>query len=237
MREALRAGFVERLGLERLGAELHKLLGEPQAVRSLAMLRDWGLLAPVHPALATDRDLLDRVARTREAWARYGEIAPEAAPEAAEPQWIALGWALPTDERRARARLTGKVRGRTGRWVAGPVRVRAALARLAPPAGAATAPYSAQAISIMDLEPSERVAVIANGDESAYEAVCWWEREGQRIVPAVGGHALMAAGVAPGRRLGAAVAAARAAAWDGADAAGQLAAGCAAAESAEAAEG
>jgi len=225
LREALRAGFVDRLSPARLGAELHKLLGESQVVRSLAMLRDWGLLAPVHPALATDRELLARVGAVREAWARYREIAPGAAPDPGEAEWIALGWDLPTDERRALTGLTARARGRTNRWVGGPVRVRAALDRLARAArDGAPVPGSERALAVIDLEPAERIAAMAFGGPPAHDAVAWWEREGHAIVPALDGHALMAAGVPAGRALGVALAAARAAAWDGADRHAQLAA-------------
>ena len=219
LREALRAGFSDRLGPARLGAELHKVLCEAQVVRCVAMLRDWGLLALVHPGLPGDRELLDRVTRVREAWLRHGEWLDGDAIDAGEPQWIAIGWSLPTDDRRALARLTGKVRGRTARWVGGPVRVRAALDRLE-----RAERRSDEARAVCELDPAERVCVMALGGEGAEAAVSWWEHEGRLVEPAIDGHLLMARGVAPGRALGHALDAARAAAWDGADAAGQLAA-------------
>lgn len=223
LREALASGFVERVGQQRLGAELHKLLSEPLVVRCVAMLREWGLLAPIHPALAGDRGLLDRVARVREGWARYRALTGDGdgaggEPEPGEPQWIALGWALGTDERRALGKLTGKVKGRTGRWVAGPTRVKAALAAL----GGATR-GSERAAALAGLEPAERVCVLALGDAAGEQAVRWWEREGVGRRSAVDGAQLIALGAAPGPPLRRALAAAQAGAWDGADADGQLA--------------
>lgn len=218
LREALAGGFAGRVGPERLGAELHKLLSEPLVVRCVAMLREWGLLAPIHPALAGDRGLLDRVARVREGWARYRTLTGAGEPEAGEPQWIALGWALGTEERRALGRLTGKVRGRTGRWVAGPTRVKAAIAALA---GATRG--SERAAALGGLEASERVCVLALGGDGAREAVAWWEREGAGRRSAVDGKALIALGAQPGPALRRALEAAQAGAWDGVDAEGQRA--------------
>ncbi|TNF26719.1 MAG: CBS domain-containing protein, partial [Deltaproteobacteria bacterium] len=130
LREALRASFAERLGPARLGAELHKVLCESQVVRCVAMLREWGLLALVHPRLPGDRELLERVSRVREAWLRHREWVSDDDLDGGEPQWVALGWSLPTDDRRDLSRLTARVRGRTARWVGGPVRVRGALDRI-----------------------------------------------------------------------------------------------------------
>jgi len=219
LREALRSGVMERLGPERLGAELHKLLGEVQVARCVAFLRDWGLLAPIHPALPGDRDLLARVARYREAWARYQALAEDRGLSPGEPQWIALGRGVPLDGRRDRRRLTGGVRGRTSRWIAGPDRVRGALRELARAARPAE-----RAAALRRLEPSELVGVLADGDAAAGDAVAWWVREGRHVTPAVSGGDLIARGATPGPGFAAALARAAEVAYDGGDAAAQLAA-------------
>jgi len=219
LREALRAGFADRLGPARLGAELHKVLCESQVVRCVAMLREWGLLGLVHARLPGDRELLDRVGRVREAWLRHHEwVDYDEDLDRGEPQWIALGWALSTDERRELSRLTARVRGRTARWIRGPVRVRSALGQLG------GAQRSKEARALYDLDPAERVCVMALGDAAGEAAVHWWEHEGRHIVPAIDGNTLIAHGARPGRALGRAKRAALMAAWDGADADTQLAA-------------
>lgn len=216
--EALDAGFLARLSLERLGAELHKVLEEPQVTRCVALLRQWRLLAPVHPALQTDGALLDRIDRIRQTWVRHRALTG-AEVGAGEAQWVALGWGLTGDDRRRVKRLVARARGRTRLWVAGPPRVRRALARLAQ-----VSRRSQAAAAIGDLAPAELVALMAFGGPDAVEQVEWWDRRGRRTQAALTGDDLMARGVPEGAAIGRGLRAAKAAALDGADAEGQLAA-------------
>ncbi|MGM0575963.1 MAG: CBS domain-containing protein [Myxococcota bacterium] len=217
LRESLRAGVLERLADQRLGAELHRLFEEREVTRCVALLRDWGLLAPLHPALPGDRELLERITAVREAWVRDQTVAPDDTPDPGEPQWIAFGWNIPRQDRKDMQRLVAGVSGRTRRWVAGPQRVRGVLKTLDD-----DSPRSLQASLLRDLEPAERVCVLAFGGEAALDAVLWWEREGRLIGPALSGRDLIDQGAKPGPALGEALEAARRVAWDGGDRDAQL---------------
>ncbi|MCA9515438.1 MAG: CBS domain-containing protein [Myxococcales bacterium] len=216
---AIRAGFTAHLGPERLGAELHRLFAEPEVVRCVALLRGWGLLAAIHPALDGDHGLVDRVARHRDAWGRYEVLSGDAATTAADALWLALAAGVPDAARRAQERLAAGPRGRMRTWIEGPERVAEAVAGLA----AAAAPH-ARAFILERLTPAEIVGVIASGDPAADGAVTWWLERGRHLRAEVGGDELIALGATPGPGLGVALRRAQEAAWDGADREGQLAA-------------
>ena len=126
-----------------------------------------------------------------------------------EALWLALALSLPLQTRASLGDLVVGVRGRSARWLR-------AGERTAPIAEADT--RSAQAEVLRGLDPAELVLCAVE----APEPVDWWLRVGRHIPLAVDGRLLLRQGVRPGRRMGDAIAAARAAAWDGGDPQAQL---------------
>lgn len=219
LREAVRAGFTAELSPERLGAELHRLFGEPEVVRCVALLRAWELLGTIHPALAADDGLLGRIERYRSAWGRCHVLSGDVGATPADALWVALAAGVPAAARRAQERIAAGPRGRRAAWLDGPERVVEAAAGLA----VAEAPRERAAI-LAALAPIELVGVMASGEVAAGEAVTWWLERGRDLRAEVGGDELIARGARPGPDLGGALRRAQEVAWDGGDRAAQLAA-------------
>ena len=226
LRAALRAGALEHLGRERLGAELDRLLAERAVAACLGNLDEWGLLSAVHPRLRLSGDRLDDVHRiagaTRELRGMRGEGWTV---RQADALWVWVGQGVPEADREAMRRMVPGARDRQDSFVLGPERVAKALhwvGRSRRPSGAAR--------NLAGLSPVEQTVVLALARAPhAADRVRWFLREGYAIAPALDGHRLLAEGVPRGPLLGKALAAAQSAAWDGADAAAQLQAALAAA--------
>lgn len=221
LRSARRSGVLDALGRERLGAELDRILSELEVVQALRLVREWDLLALVHPRLTGAAPFLDRIASVAAATQRMRGLNPAAPPiRQADPLWMVISEAIPADERAALARLVPGDRGATRRWLEGPERVTRQLAavwRVSAPSAAA------RALAPLDLV--ERTYALGSARSAAAEDwLLWWERTGQHTRTSVNGEALLATGARPGPALGDALRAAQDAAWDGLDAEGQLAA-------------
>lgn len=200
---------------QRIGAELGRIFSEPTAVAAVHLLQDWGVLGWIHPALAADTTLAERLAACRGAWTALADT-DGVSETPIEAMWLALACGLDAGERQSLADLVARQRGRPGRWLHGPERVAQARAALA-----GVSARSAQAAAVRGLDPAELVVLGAVGEA---EAVSWWLRTGRNIPLPVDGRLLMAHGAQPGPRMGAAIAAARAVAWDGGEVAQQRAA-------------
>ncbi|MFT4974350.1 MAG: tRNA nucleotidyltransferase (CCA-adding enzyme) [Myxococcota bacterium] len=214
MHEALQAGVLAQVSDERLGNELHRIFQDRRPDAAIGLLREWGLLRRIHRALPADRELLDRLAATRDAWLQLRPLAPEALDDPGEPLWLAMGWMLSTADREETRRMVSSGRGRGRRWVEGIDHLRKVDRRLV----AATA-RSAQAVAFGTISEISLVALAGRGHLAA---VRWWLTTGRTIKPTVTAAALMEHGLAEGPALGRALRAARAAAFDGADDAEQL---------------
>jgi len=210
MRQALAAGSFTQLSRERLGACITRILRERVAIRAVGLARDWGLLGLVHPALATDHELLPRLQAVREAWVALELVEGERAPDPSAALWIAVGYELTRTSREERARLRAQGVGTSRQWVSGPARVRKALRRLA------RAPQrSHQARVLKGLEPAELVCVLGVGGPESEGALQWWIRHGRHIKPALSGHDLIAAGFEAGPGVGDALQRVMDCAWNG----------------------
>ncbi len=220
MHAARKAGAFEKLGKERIGTELDRILEQREVVQAFRLLREWKLLFAIHPRFARSTALLDRLGRLREARHRLAELFGADLPSQADVLWIEVGRAIPKEDRPAWGRMVPRGGERRRRFVHGWERVRRALARLA----RAERPAQAGA-ALVGLDEAELVyAAGVCDDEKAARWIDWWIREGREIRAAVTGDDLIALGHPPGKRMGRALAAARAAAWEGGDREAQLAA-------------
>jgi tRNA nucleotidyltransferase (CCA-adding enzyme) len=209
-----RAGVLERLGIERLGHEIDRILGEADPVQALRLLRDWNLLELIHPAVASDRDLLVRADAVADAWhevdgARRSAVGAPSAPAAAA-HWLSLAVAIPAAERASRVRLIPGDGHDQQRFLHGPERVRTAVKALDVESDAGEAGWR-----LAYLDDSERVVAQAMGGDGCRRWCRWFEAEGRMVATTLDGHALMAAGIPQGPLLGRALLLARKEAWRG----------------------
>jgi len=217
---ARRAGVFDRLGKERLGVEIERILEQPEVVQAFRLLREWKLLSAIHPRFAGTGRFLERLGRLRDARNRLTEVFGESLPSQADVLWIEVGRAIPREDRKEWGRMVPRGGERLRRFVHGWERVRRALQRLA------RARRGSQAgAALFGLDEAELVyAVGVNESPAAAEWLDWWCRQGRKLRTQVSGDLLIELGYAPGAAMGCALAAAREAAWDGEDPAAQLAA-------------
>ncbi len=220
IRAALRSGAFRTLGIERLGAELDRILSEPEAPVALRRLRDWGLASVVHDKLVIDGALLDRTRSVLDAvhevrGLRGGDdpIAPH------DALWMVLADGLPTAARPGLVRLVPRGGAGHRRFREGLDVVRKADKQLRGERRQGRA-----GTRLVKLDPVERAVLLGVGTGGTPAHVRWWEAEGRRIQAALDGRDLMAAGVPKGPGIGRGLAAAREVAWGGGDAAAQRAA-------------
>lgn len=213
LRAAQRAGAFERLGQERLGAELDRLLEEPAVVQAFRLLREWGLTQVIHPRFSASARFLEQLGRGRDACARLEGLSGGRAPAQAEVLWLAVASAIPAEDRRGLERLVvGGARQRR-RFREGPEKVREIVTRLG-----RTRRGSWVARMLEPLDAAElgwALALSLGGGGRAQGWVEWWLREGRAITPVVDGDRLIEMGFRQGPKLGRALEAARDAAWDG----------------------
>ncbi|MDG1478145.1 MAG: CBS domain-containing protein [Myxococcota bacterium] len=203
-----------RITRQRIGAELDRIFAEERAVAAMAKLQDWGVLAWIAPELAAP-GIISALMATTSAWKSLSETGGVgAAPD--EALWLTLACALPQDARERCSELVAGTRGRRARWLSGPGRLAAAAQALSESTARST-----QGQALRGLDAAELV-VLASGREQA--AVTWWLCTGRHIPLTIDGRRLMACGVQPGPRMGAAIAAARGTAWNGGNEDAQIAA-------------
>ena len=211
--EALQAGV--SITQQRIGAELSRIFSEATAVAAVRLLCDWGVLGWIAPVLAADAALAERLAACHAAWRALADTdGVETSP--IEAMWLALACGLDAASREALTGLVAGQRGRRGRWLHGPDRIAQARSALE-----GSQAHSAQAAAVRGLDPAELVVLGALGETAA---ISWWLRTGRHIPLPVDGRLLKDHGARPGPRMGAAIAAARAVAWDGGEEDLQLAA-------------
>lgn len=217
---ARKAGAFEKLGKERLGTELERILEQREVVQAFRLLRAWKLLPAIHPRFTRSSAFLERLGRLRECRHRLAEVFGAALPGQADVLWIEVGRAIPKADRQAWGRMVPRGGERRRRFVFGYERVRRALLRLP------RARTGAQAGALLfGLDEAELVyALGTSASENASKWIDWWIRRGRKIRTQVDGDTLIARGHAPGKKMGKALAAARAAAWNGEDPDAQLAA-------------
>ena len=215
LKEAVAQGSPGQLGVERLGAEVDRILQEDTAPAALAFLETWGLLSALAPGLHLPAGFSESTAEVR-AWVQRLSAWTGTPVEASTALWVLLGELVPADARRAR--LVPGPKARQDAWLRAPEAVVEASQRLA-----AAARRSEQARALQDLSLAATAVLGATGG-AAPSVLEWWASEGRGLKTEVDGHALMAAGVPRGPALGVALAAAQDAAWDGAGAAAQRAA-------------
>ncbi|RMG48668.1 MAG: CBS domain-containing protein [Acidobacteria bacterium] len=230
LRGALRSGAFDRVSPSRLGREIDRILAEPEVSAALRLLREWDLIETIHPALRSDRGLLERATAVRNAWHELSGLwagSGDAPPPPSEPLWIALAAAIPLREREAKLDLVPRGRERRRRWLEGPERAAAAIERVERAADRAEV-----AEALEGLDAAERTFALGTASgEHVRRRLRWWEREGRHIRPAIGGEDLIGMGIPPGPRLGRALRAAQRLAWNGASPEEQKAAARAYAES------
>lgn len=192
---------------QRVGAELDRIFTEATAVTAMAHLQDWGVLHWIAPELG-EGALVTALKAVAEAWEVLADT-NGVGPSSVEAMWLTLANALPPEARKRCADLVAGVRGRRARWLSGPGRIEAAALALT----SATA-CSEQAKALSGLDEAELVVLAAGGEASAGS---WWLRTGRHIPLPVDGRRLMARGLRPGPKMGAAIVAARSVAWDGGD--------------------
>lgn len=219
LQSARKAGAFEKVSRERLGSELSRILEQKEVVQAFRLLRDWRLLEAISPGFRADRSFLRRIARARDRrYQAQGFLSEKELPSQEAVLWIELGAAIPDAERQAASRLvTGRSHLRA--FLHGACRVEAALERMRSGQGRA-----AVGRALVGLEMEECIAAWARAeDPKDAKEVEWWLREGRSLRPAVRAADLFALGAKEGPRFGAALEAAKEAAWDGASAEEQLA--------------
>ena len=217
---SIAAGSVDKLTPERMGAELTRVLEEPRVGSAVACMRQWGLLAALHPSLAADVQLEGRLDKGRTSWEQYkgaerGSVS--------DVLWALLGLSMTRAEREQQTRWHGGTRGGGQHFVEAPARIERAREALADQ----TSP-EVWGDALMGLRPDECVALSALANPGMCRALDWWSETGSAVVPEWDGEALIAAGYAPGPALGAALAAIRRVAWSSGNKEEQLQAGAAA---------
>lgn len=196
---ALEFGVLDRLGRERLGQELDRVLLEREHLVALRLLHELGVLRAISDELRYDAAM---------------ELRLEAVAGDPEAMWLALGWELSDAARLATRRLVNHRKGLERLWVV-------ELRRLHRLVGEPLEEPVQRARAMKELSPVALRCLRAWGGSLA-RAAQWWEDEGQHRRSAVDGASLIAQGGQPGPRLGQALNAAQEAAWRGEDAAQQL---------------
>lgn len=215
LKAAVRAGVMERLSQERLGAELELLLNEREVVHGFRLLSQWNLSVVIHPELAAGRSLVDRLSEAQKARLRLESVMAEL-PSQADVLWLVIASGLPVPLRPSRSRLVGGGKERRQRWLKGPERVAAALQELQHDVATWTR-------ALANLDAAERVVVFAQApNDRDRDNMLWWERSGRHIRSAINGDTLRELGFREGPRFKHALTAALDAARKGGDAAAQL---------------
>lgn len=224
---ARQSGVFEELSRDRRGAELDRLLDEPDSLAALRCLHGWGLLDLLHPSLRLDtstRAVLPAVLEARAAASTV--VSPT--PTRSDVAWLALCCGLSRPDRAQLSELVPGVQARRDRVKAGLQPIRRALQAML-----GSSRRSSVGLALRSLDGVQWVVALGLASQFADEDVLrerlwWWWRDGRHQKPLVTGHELQAAGHRPGPRFKLALQAALCAAWDGHDQEGQLAAAVAA---------
>ena len=222
--DAMDAGAFSSLGLERLGAELERVLGEADPLRCLQLLAAWGVPTgweafDFEPTTPVARHLV----RVDAACAEWRAWAPGLPVEPRDLRWMVLSDVLTPEQRRARVRLVSGGRARQALFLAGLDTARAVAACLD------GVPQGQAGHVLRPLDPATLSAVALVGTGTARTRVAWWGREGRVVRLAVDGRDLLRAGVPRGPAVGRALTAAWGVAWEGGGRSAQLEAARAAA--------
>jgi len=211
LEEALSDDIVSRLTKERIGNEIERIFAEARPIAAWDLVESWKLLAPLHPELGRAANLsaeLEAMLTARSIFAGWHGSAPPRS----DVLWKALGDQLSAGAREALIRLVPGGGARHTRWKAGMPTTLTALETLR---NAREPAVAGKRLSTLDAV--ERIALLrqTQPESTVRRWLSWWEDTGRGIQTAVTGRDLIAAGCAPGPRLGEALRAARDAAWNG----------------------
>ncbi|MEC7946793.1 MAG: hypothetical protein VX265_04440 [Myxococcota bacterium] len=220
---AVTGGALAALGLERLGAELDRLLRETAVLASLRAVAEWGLASGWHPPLFRSEAIeMRRLERARRTCAEAAVWAPDLQIDCTALRWMVLV-----------ARVDPAVRARSVCMVPGG---RAAQRRFR--SGLDEAVSAGRALDgarrgvaghvFRELDPTTQLAVFVCAERDDPTLLRWWLEEGRHVTLGIDGRQLIDAGVPGGPLVGRGLRAAWSAAWEGADAEGQRAAAMAA---------
>ena len=199
--DAIKADAFAELSTDRLGAELDRLLREPNPVAALQCLEAWRLLPVLHPQWTLEDAILQRVAQVVDLCRAPPKSLPLPVPPLrlqADGAWVALASGLPSARRPKAATLIPGTKDRRARFVAGPDPVEAALQRLS----LAMRP-SAVAHALAPLDPVQLMLALAwlpsaPAPDAASSHLHWWLDSGRHIRSTVDGRWLRQQGHAPG---------------------------------------
>lgn len=210
LRQATDAGAFSSLGLERLGAELERVLGEADPLRCLRLLAAWGVPTGWEATgFEETTPVADHLARVDAACAAWHASAPEVPVDPRDVRWMVLSDVLTVEQRHARVRLVPGGRARQERFLAGLDTARAVAARLD------GVPQGQAGHILRPLDPATLSAVALVGTGTARAMVAWWGCEGRAVRLAVDGRDLLRAGVPRGPAVGRGLTAAWGVAWEG----------------------
>lgn len=187
-REAVAGGALATVSGARIRDELMDLLGEPEAPAGVARMRDLGIAAGLHPALDPDPELVASAALGAVALGADRTVAALAAICADAPQKLDLWLAdlhLPAGQRDAASRAA-----RVGPRVARELRTREHT--------------PSELRELLGREPLEALA-LALALQAPAEPIMRWATDLRHVRLEITGDDLVAAGVAPGPAIGAAL--------------------------------
>ncbi len=215
---AVRSGVFADLGRERLGAELERLLDEPDPVLALRCLRSLGLLPVVHPAFSVDAGLLADLSSVMEVWAEHvgaGRQAQELPTARADWAWLVLAEGLPAEARAQVAAWIPGTQARRNRFVAGCERLRRIARGLATPRTPSRIAHTLRRLDAVEWGVTVGLGRRLPDRTEIDRQLWWWWEAGRHIRASVDGHWLRQQGFAPGPRFAEALARALDVAVDG----------------------
>ena len=222
---AVQIGAFGALSVDRLGAELDRLLQERDPVLALRTLQDWGLLPVFHPSWTLGAPLLDQLARVMQAWQTFVDRGSgSAVPSRTDCAWVMLAGGLQPALRPESAALIPGTKARRARFIAGPEPILAALDALTPNARPAAVAHGLQVLDDVQLVVAQGLAPDHPNADSLEAHLQWWCNRGRHIRSTVDGRWLMQQGHQPSPHFRSALAAAQDAAWNGEHPADQKAA-------------
>ena len=199
---ALQRDAFHPLSTDRLGAELDRLLREPDPVAALRLLHTWELVPVLHARWQLDASLLRRLALFVKAARRLTAHHPKAAEEPlavqADGAWTVLAGGLTPEDRRAAAALIPGPKTRRTRFLLGPEAIDRALAVLHPSARPSEVARTLASLDSVQLLLTQAWSGDTPTPDAAQSQLAWWMETGRHIRTAVDGRWLMQQGQSPG---------------------------------------